>query len=101
MGKAKREAKKARKKDKTIEARERADAERARKKRRIIVLLIPVLTAAVALTFWLGLEMPSLAGATLLGGAVLWLMVELGYVGAGVPPRDRSKAGSIDYGNRR
>jgi len=101
MGKAKREAKKARKENKEIEAQERAEAERARRVRQRIIIAIPLVTLAIAAGLWFGLDSASLAGAALLGGAVIWLMAGLGFLGAGVSPRDRTRAGSIDYGKRR
>jgi len=39
-------------------------------------------------------------GITLLIGGVLFLVLALGTLASGVRPRDRTRAGSIDYGNR-
>lgn len=101
MGKAKREEKKAKKKNRELEAQERAAEERARRIRKIIVTAIPIIALGLAAGLYYGLESPSLAGAALLGGALFWLMVGLGFLGSNVRPRDRHRAGSIDFGNRR
>jgi len=49
--------------------------------------------------YWL-LESRQLMGITLLIGGVLFLVLALGTLASGVRPRDRTRAGSIDYGNR-
>lgn len=100
MGKAKREAKKARRENKELLEQQRVEMERLRKRRRILVAAVPVVTGAIAAGLWFGLESGPLTGAALLGGAVVWLLMGLGYLGAGVSPRDRDRAGSIDFGNR-
>jgi hypothetical protein len=46
------------------------------------------------------LENRQLMGATLLIGGVLFLALALGTLASSVPPRDRTRAGSIDYGKR-
>jgi hypothetical protein len=101
MGKAKRVAKKARKNDKALQAELEAQAESRRKKRRAVIIAVPVLTAAAAAAVWFGLESESGAGAVILGGIVVWLLVGLGYLGGSVRPRDRRGAGSIDFGARK
>ena len=98
MGKAKRKVKKDRKKNKELAEQERRDAEARLRRARIINLSIPVVFLALAAGFYWGLDNPSLAGATLLGGALIWLMVGLGFIGSQVAPRDRDRAGSIDFG---
>ncbi len=101
MGKAKRKAKKDRKKNKELAEQERREAEARIKRARIINAAIPIVFLALAAGAYWGLNNPSLAGATLLGGALIWLMVGLGFIGAQVAPRDRDRAGSIDFGNSR
>jgi hypothetical protein len=101
MGKARRDDKKARKKNRELEAEARAAQERAQRRRRIIIAAVPIVALAVAAGVYFGLDEPSLAGAALLGGALVWLMVGLGFLGSSVQPRDRHRAGSIDFGNRR
>lgn len=99
MGKAKRKVKKDRKKNKELAEQERQAAEARLKRGRMINMAIPVVFIAAAAGCYWGLDNPSLAGATLLGGALIWLMVGLGFIGSQVNPRDRDKAGSIDFGN--
>lgn len=93
--KEKREADKERK-------RLEAEAQRLRdRRRRVIVIAIPILTAAAAATSWFYLEQPALTGAAVLAGAMAWLFVGLGFIGSDVTPRDRIRAGSIDFGRKR
>jgi hypothetical protein len=66
-----------------------------------VVAVIPIAALGAAAGLYYGMESPSLAGAALLGGALIWLMVGLGFLGSNVRPRDRHRAGSIDFGNRR
>lgn len=101
MGKAKREAKKERKKHKELDETERLENARRVKRNRIIMAVIPVVFGGAAAVSAFQLERRSLAGAILLAGAMLWLMVALGFVGGQVKPKDRGRAGSIDFGNRR
>jgi hypothetical protein len=101
MGKAKRADKKERRQNREIEAEIRAAEQVRDRRRRLIVWSIPAVTVLVAVGFWFGLESPSLAGAAILGGAMIWLLVGLGFIGGAVRPRDRNRAGSIDFGNRR
>lgn len=86
----------------TKEARQEAQA-RARRRRKIqlrAAVAVGVLTLAVAaVCYWL-LENRQLMGVSLLIGGVLFLLLVLGTLASGVHPRDRSRAGSIDYGNR-
>lgn len=70
-------------------------------RRRVIVTAIPVLTAAAAATSWFVLENKPATGAVILGGAMIWLLAGLGFIASAVPPRDRIKAGSIDFGRKR
>jgi len=96
MGKAKRE----RKKEKVNKAELEAARKRTEGLRRIVLAGILVLTgAAAAVSYWV-FDEPRLAGASLLAGALIWLMVALGFLGSAVRPRDRNRAGSIDYGNK-
>lgn len=84
------------------EAKQEAVA-RARRRRQLQMRLagaVGVLTAALAgICYWV-LEDRQLVGVTLLIGGVLFLLIALGTLASGVQPRDRSRAGSIDYGNR-
>ena len=65
-------------------------------------LMIGVLAATVlaALGAYFGLEDERLTGIAILVGGLLFLLVALGALGAGISPRDRDRAGAIDFGNR-
>jgi len=92
-------------KERAREAKEakREAQERAEQRRRMQLRLsaaVAVLTLLIAgICYWV-LENRQLMGITLLIGGVLFLVVALGTVASGVQPRDRTRAGSIDYGNR-
>ncbi len=77
--------------------------ERARQRRRLqmrVSAAVAVLTLAVAAVCYWVLDNRQLMGITLLIGGVLFLVLALGTLASGVQPRDRTRAGSIDYGNR-
>jgi len=84
------------------EARREAEANAARRRRMQIraSAAIAVLTLVVAsLCYWV-FDNRQLMGITLLIGGVLFLLLALGALASGVRPRDRTRAGSIDYGKR-
>ena len=54
-----------------------------------------------SLAAYFAFDSRSMAGAIALGGAMIWLLVGLGYLGGSVKPKDRGRAGSIDFGQRR
>ncbi|MEM8607629.1 MAG: hypothetical protein AAGF92_11010 [Myxococcota bacterium] len=84
------------------EAKEAAAAEalRIRRRWRLGSAAVGVLAlVCAAVSHWV-LEDSRLVGASLLIGGVLFLVMALGTLGAGVKPRDRRTAGSIDFGNR-
>jgi hypothetical protein len=84
------------------EARQRAEAE-AKRRRQLQMRLagaVGVLTLAIAGVCYWALDNRQLMGITLLIGGVLFLLIVLGALASGVQPRDRTRAGSIDYGNR-
>lgn len=77
-----------------------AEALRIRRRWRLGLVAVAVLAmACAAISHWV-LEDRRLVGASLLVGGVLFLVMALGTLGAGVKPRDRRTAGSIDFGNR-
>ena len=84
------------------EAKREAQA-RAQRRRQVQIRVsaaIAVLTLVVAgLCYWV-LESRQLMGITLLIGGVLFLVLALGALASGVQPRDRTRAGSINYGKR-
>jgi len=84
------------------EAKREAEA-LAQRRRRLQIRVsaaIAVLTLVVAgLCYWV-LDSRQLMGITLLIGGVLFLVLALGALASGVQPRDRTRAGSINYGKR-
>jgi hypothetical protein len=84
------------------EAKREAEA-RAHRRRQMQLRLaagVAVLTlVAAAVSYW-ALDNRQLMGVALLIGGVLFLLLVLGTLASGVRPRDRTRAGSIDYGKR-
>ena len=74
--------------------------EREAARRRRILLGVPTVTLALALGLYLNEGTRFAAGIALLAGFLVWLALALGALGKGVPARDRSRAGNIDYGKR-
>lgn len=84
------------------EAKRAAEASAARRRQLQIRMsaAVAVLTLVVAgVCYWV-LDSRQLMGITLLIGGVLFLLLALGTLASGVQPRDRTRAGSIDYGKR-
>ena len=77
-----------------------AEALRIRRRWRLGATAVGVLTIVCAGVSHWALQDRRLVGASLLIGGVLFLVMALGTLGAGVKPRDRRAAGSIDFGNR-
>jgi Flp pilus assembly protein TadB len=104
MAKKSNERRQARK-ERAKEAKEakRQAEERAQQRRRLQLRLsaaVAVLTLAIAGICYWALDNRQLMGITLLIGGVLFLVLALGTLASGVQPRDRTRAGSIDYGTR-
>lgn len=92
-------------KERAKEAKEakREAQERAQKRRRLqmrVSAAVALLTLGIAAICYWVLDNRQLMGITLLIGGVLFLVIALGSLASGVQPRDRTRAGSIDYGNR-
>lgn len=92
-------------KERAREAKEarREAQERAQQRRRLQIRIsaaVAVLTLAIAAICYWVLDNRQLMGITLLIGGVLFLVLALSTLASGVRPRDRTRAGSIDYGNR-
>ena len=87
------------------EAEERAAAKAAfeakRRKYRIAAVAIPIVTLATAIGVYMATDDRQLAGLTGLFGVGAFILVLLGLIGSSVKPRDRVRAGSIDFGNKR
>jgi Flp pilus assembly protein TadB len=96
-----RQARKERARDAKESKREaEAIAQRRRQLQIRLSAAVALLTLVVAgLCYW-ALDNRQLMGITLLIGGVLFLVLALGTLASGVQPRDRTRAGSIDYGNR-
>ena len=96
-----RQARKERAKDAKEAKREaEANAQRRRQLQIRMSAAVAVLTLVVArLCYWV-LDSRQLMGITLLIGGVLFLVLALGTLASGVQPRDRTRAGSINYGKR-
>jgi uncharacterized ion transporter superfamily protein YfcC len=96
-----RQARKERAKEAKEAKREaQALAQRRRQVQIRVSAAIAVLTLVIAgLCYWV-LESRQLMGITLLIGGVLFLVLALGALASGVQPRDRTRAGSINYGKR-
>jgi Flp pilus assembly protein TadB len=84
------------------EAKQQAQA-RAQRRRQLqlrLAGLVGVVTLVIAGVCYWALDNRQLMGVSLLVGGVLFLLLVLATLASGVQPRDRSRAGSIDYGNR-
>ena len=68
---------------------------------RIAAAVVPLVTLAVSLSIYFSTEDTQLAALVGMVGLAIWVPVLLGVVGGNVKPRDRTRAGSIDFGNRR
>jgi Flp pilus assembly protein TadB len=98
MGKKKSERKARRDAQREAEAEAKRQAEALATRRRRLLAVVVVLTVAAAVGSWVALEDERLAGISILVGGLLFLLVALGALGASVKPRDRHKAGAIDFG---
>jgi hypothetical protein len=106
MGKAKREAKRARRAARGTEAEGaliEADRSQLRRQRwrKGALLAVPLITASAAGGAYLALEDGRVVGVVLLVGVAVFFLLALSAIGSSVQPRDRDRAGSIDFGNRR
>lgn len=105
MAKKQNEQRQARKERAKADKEAKRAAEAKARRRRQLQLRLSAAVAALTLAFaavcyWV-LDNRQLMGATLLIGGVLLLMIALSTLASGVPPRDRTRAGSIDYGKRK
>ncbi len=104
MGKkAKKKDEKNLKREQEAAARQAAMEAAAKRQRLMRMLLIadPIVTLAVALPVWLLLDSPRAAALVGLVGVAVWIPLLLGSIGGEIEPRDRTRAGSIDFGNSR
>lgn len=97
MRASRREQRKERKEQEQIAA---LAAERSAKRRRLLLILTPVVTVALAIGFYqIGLS-HFVVGMALLAGFFCWLGLGLSAIGASVQARNRRGAGSINFGKR-
>lgn len=75
-------------------------AERSAKRRKILLILVPLITIALAIGFYqIGLSY-FIVGMVLLTGFFCWLGIGLGAIGGSVQARNRQGSGSINFGKR-
>ena len=72
-----------------------------RRKYRIAAAVLPIVTLVASIAVYIGLNDKQLAGLTGMIGIAIWIPMMLGAVGSQVKPRDRTRAGSIDFGSKR
>jgi cation transport ATPase len=101
MSKANREDKKARReREKAEQEEDRAANELRRKRWRAVLIGIPAVAVSGSAVLHFALDESQLAGAILLAGALLWLMVGLFFLGSAIQPKQRTRASALDYGNQ-
>lgn len=87
------------------EAEEREAGQRAldvrRRRYRVAAAVLPVLVLAASLGVYFAWDDRQLAGLVGLIGIAVWVPVLLGSIGGEIRPRDRVRAGSIDFGSKR
>ncbi len=102
--------KKKSKKDKKREQRDQLAAEeeaaqtafeQRRRLYRMAAVAVPIVAGVGALAIYLGLDDRQLAALTAMVGLAIWVPVLLGALGSRIEPRDRTRAGSIDFGSKR
>lgn len=81
------------------DAAQLAHEHRARRNR-ILLMALPLVTAALAASVYFAFEDRRAVAAIVVVGLAFWVPVLLGTIGGSVPPRDRSRSGSIDFGRR-
>lgn len=60
--------------------------------------IAPVVVTAIAATIYFAAGSAQGAAVVMVFGAVIWLAIGLGSLGAQVPPRDGSRPGAIEFG---
>ncbi len=101
MGKAKRDAKRAKKEAEREAKLVAEEAQRERdKRRRVVMAAIPLVSVALALVAYFALDDARMTGVDILVGSLVFLTYSLGAIGASVKPKDRNRSGSINFGTR-
>lgn len=75
--------------------------EERRRKYRIAAVVLPIVALAAAIGIYLATDDKQLAGLTGMVGLAIWLPLVIGSIGSQVTPRDRTRAGAIDFGSER
>jgi Na+/citrate or Na+/malate symporter len=103
MGKKKDKGEKESKKQREHEEAAQAHEALARRQRtmRIASIAVPAVTLLAAVATYFATESKGPAALVGLIGVAIWMPVLLGTLGGAVPPRDRTRAGSIDFGQKR
>ena len=78
-----------------------SEFEAKRRKYRIAAITIPLVTLGASVGVYMGTDEKQLAALVGLFGIGIWILVLLGLVGSSIKPRDRTRAGSIDFGSKR
>jgi len=103
MSKKKKTKRELKKEQREQEAEEREAArlafEARRRKYRIAAAVVPAVTLALAIGVYIGTDDKQLAGLIGMFGLAIFVPLLLGAVGSEVKPRDRVRAGAIDFGN--
>ena len=104
MGKKKtKRAIKREERERLAEEQEAATAvfEAKRRKYRLAAMIVPVVALVAAIAVYVITDDKQLAGLVGMFGVGIFVPLLLGAVGGQVTPRDRTRAGSIDFGNKR
>lgn len=72
--------------------------EERRRRYRIAAAVLPIVALAAAIGVYFATDDKQLAGLTGMVGVGIWVPLFLGAIGSQVPPRDRTRAGAIDFG---
>lgn len=85
------------------EAREvaRLNFEARLKKFRVAAGVVPIVGLVAAIGAYYATDDTQLAALVGLIAIAIWIPVGLGAIGGAINPRDRTRAGSIDFGNKR
>ena len=84
-----------------LERRAKEIFEERRRKYRIAAAVVPIVTLPAAIGIYLGTDDKQLAGLVGMVGVAIFVPLLLGAIGSEVTPRDRTRAGAIDFGSDR
>lgn len=104
MGKQKSKKHERRARREREELERQAALEEMAKRRRVLAIAsiaLPIATLGGSLAIYYGTGDRQLAALLGLVGIALWVPALLGLIGSAVKPRDRTRAGSIDFGSKR